>query len=198
MLDVGAVEDTTEAGKKAVVALDALGTLLPWRTVILTSGAFPRTRDDPGTGSVHGAPRYDRLLHQAVREARPEFPRALVYGDYSVEHAFSAGIPQVPPPRPRWGLLRYTTPDAFVMARVPTGGPDRADRVRATARTITRSDTFRGPDYSEGERWLTECAEGEGSKGSGNAEWWIRAGHAQHLSFAVHELLTGRRATRGG
>jgi hypothetical protein len=38
---------------------------------------------------------------------------------------------------------------------------------------------------------LAECARGEGSKWSGNAETWIRAGHTQHMSFVVNQIARG-------
>ncbi|MGW2522895.1 beta family protein [Streptomyces sp. NPDC001617] len=191
ILDVGAVADAAETSKKAIVALDLMGTLVTWRTIVLTSGAFPRLHDSPGAEVAYVAPRYDRQLYRAVRAARLAFPRALVYGDYSVEHAFSANLPHVRALGPPWGLMRYTASDGFLIGRVPTRGSDRVGRVRGTARWITGSEAFRGADFSDGERWLDECARGEGSKGSGNAETWIRAGHTQHMSFVATQIARG-------
>ncbi|MFI7295738.1 hypothetical protein [Streptomyces sp. NPDC050121] len=190
ILDMGAATEGDETAKNAIAALDLLGTLRRWRTVVLTSGAFPRTPDQPATAVRYEVRRHDRQLHHAVRVARPGFPTRVMYGDYSVEHAFSANAPsgddQYGPP---WGLLRYTTPDSFLIARAPLRGRERVDRVRAAARWITESGWFRGADHSAGERWLHACAGGEGSGGSGNAETWIKAGHIQHLNFAVHQLM---------
>ncbi|MGW0883990.1 beta family protein [Streptomyces sp. NPDC002671] len=110
-------------------------------------------------------------LYQTLRRERPSFPRTVVYGDYSVEHAFSADIPSRKDGHgPPWGLLRYTTPDSFLIARAPARGSERADRVRAMARWIKESGEVRGADYGEGERWLHECAAGEGAKRSGTPE----------------------------
>lgn len=190
ILDLGAVTDAEEAGKTAVAALDVLGALVPWRTVVLTSGAFPRVYDSPGGEPFYVAGRHDWHLHGSVHAARSTFPGTVVYGDYSAEHAFSANIPHIRPQGPPWGVMRYTAPDGFLLGRVPTrGGRDRADRVRAMARRITESAVFRGAEYGDGERWLQECADGEGSKGSGNAETWIKMGHVQHLNFVVHQLM---------
>lgn len=159
ILDIGAVSDSAEAGKTAIAALDLLGVLAPWRTVVLTSGAYPRVHDTPGAESAYVAQRHDLHLYRVVRAARPAFPRTVVYGDYSVEHAFSANIPHVRAPGPPWGVMRYTAPDGFMIGRVPTRGSDRVDRVRAMARWITESDAFRGAGYGDGEDWLHECAQ---------------------------------------
>lgn len=191
ILDIGAVADPAEAGKTAITSLDVLGTLAPWRTVVLTSGAFPRAHDSPDPEPSYVARRHDRQLYQSVRSARPAFPRALVYGDYSVEHALSANVPHVRASGPPWGVMRYTAPDGFLIGRVPTRGSDHVDRVRAMARWITESDAFRGPEHSDGEHWLHECARGEGAKGSGNAETWIKVGHVQHMTYVVNTLQGG-------
>ncbi|MEV2195355.1 hypothetical protein AB0I02_30970 [Streptomyces phaeochromogenes] len=193
ILYIGAVAEAG-ASKKGIAALDLLGALLPWRTVVLTSGAFPRVHDTPGAEPTYMLERHDSRLHQAVRAARPEFPRPVVYGDYSVDHAFSANIPHIPPPRPAWGVLRYTAADRFLLGRVPTRDShrfDRVERVRATARWITESDAFRGAEHGDGEGWLQECADGEGAKGSGNAGTWIKMGHVQHMNFVVNQVADG-------
>jgi hypothetical protein len=191
LLDVGPIADTAEAGKKALAGIDLLGSLIAWRRVAVTSGAFPRATQGLDAQPTGFAERYDWQLDRALREARPEFPRAILYGDYSVEHACRANIPTVRQPGPGWGLLRYTTPDGFLVAMAPTRGPYRDYRARAMARWIVESDDFRGIDglgASEAERWLYACAYGYGARNAGNAEKWIQVGHIQHLSFVVQQL----------
>ncbi|WP_413801405.1 beta family protein [Streptomyces iranensis] len=191
ILDAGPVADGGDIGKRALAALDLLGVLVPWRTIVLTSGAFPRALDHLDAQPTRVLQRHDWQLYRSVRDARPESLTSLVYGDYSVEHALSANIASVRRPGPPWGLLRYTTPDGFLITRAPTRGSDRAARVRAMARWIVRADSFRGIDAiasSDGERWLHACAYGDGPDGSGNAETWIRVGHAQHMNFVVSQL----------
>ncbi|MER6357155.1 hypothetical protein ABT186_36420 [Streptomyces sp. NPDC001634] len=193
ILDIGPVTDAGEAAKTALIAIDLLGALVPWRTLVLTAGAFPRVMDDIDVQPTRTAVRHDWWLHHLVRTARPELARRIVYGDYSVEHACSANTAPVRQPGPGWSLLRYTTPDGFLIARAPTRGPDHVSRVRAQARWIVEHNGFRelgDPGHAEGERWLRDCAYGDGSKGSGNAETWLQAGHTQHMDF-VARLVTG-------
>lgn len=189
VLDLGPVDETTDASKVALAALDLMGGLLPWRTIVLAGGAFPRMSAVPDDGGLLTLPRHDWHIHQLVRAARPGFADTLLYGDYSTEHALSANIPSVPQPGPPWGLMRYTGEDAYLTGRAPTRGPHRADRVRAMARRIVENEAFR-PDASDGERWLNACTHGDGGPGSGNAETWIQVGHSQHMSLIVHQLLT--------
>ncbi|WP_153455850.1 beta family protein [Streptomyces smaragdinus] len=187
LLDLGPVTDTADAGKIALSALDLLAGLRPWRTVVLAAGAFPRRVPSFAGGPPLVVPRHDWLAHRLVRNSRPEFRGHLLYGDYSAEHALSANIPSIRRPGPPWGLMRYTAPDAFLVAPAPTRAPRRSERVRAVARRIAEAEIFRRGG-SEGERWLEACAYGTGSAGTGNAETWIRVGHIQHMSFAVAQL----------
>ncbi|UUU34351.1 beta family protein [Streptomyces sp. CA-210063] len=191
LLDVGPITDAVESGKRALAGLDLFGSLVAWRRVVLTAGAFPRAMQDLDVQPTRAAELYERQLHRSLREARPEFPRTVVYGDYSVEHACRANIPAVRQPGPGWGLLRYSTPDGFLIARAPTRGPDHVERARAMARWIVESDGFRGlggTGVSEAERWLHACAYGSGPRNAGSAEKWIQIGHIQHLSFVAHCL----------
>ncbi|MGW7616941.1 beta family protein [Streptomyces antimycoticus] len=191
LLDIGMVADAAEAAKLALVGVDALATLVPWRTVVLTGGAFPRDRDHPDGRPTRISRRHDWQVHQSVRASRPEFPGPLIYGDYSVEHAYSANI-SARPYGPPYGLLRYTAAHDFLIARAPLRGPDRAPRVRAMARRMVTSDSFRGIEdttSSDGERWLHTCAYGDGSAGSGNAEKWIQVGHLQHMNYVARQLI---------
>ncbi|WP_328742782.1 beta family protein [Streptomyces caniferus] len=191
LLDAGSAEDGDDTGKRALAALGLLAALVPWRTVVLTSGAFPRAPRHLDAQPAQVLRRHDWHLRRSVREARPDALNSVVYGDYSVEHVCSANIASVQRPGPPWGLLRYTTPDSFLIARAPTRGRDRASRVRAMARWITENDAFRDAGAISacvGEGWLHACAYGDGRDGSGNAETWIRVGHTQHMNFIVQQL----------
>ncbi len=189
VLDLGPIDDATDASKVALAALDLVGNLLPWRTVVLASGAFPRVSAASDDQGLLALPRHDWHVYRLVRAARPGLAGTLLYGDYSTEHALSANVPSVSQPGPPWGLMRYTGEDAFLVGRAPTRGSHRADRVRAMARRIVENEVFR-PDASDGERWLNACTYGDGGPGSGNAETWIQVGHSQHMSLALHQLLT--------
>ncbi|SMQ20754.1 Beta protein [Streptomyces sp. Ag82_O1-12] len=188
LLDIGPVTDSSDAGKRALAAVDVLGALVAWRRVVLVSGAFPRTLRDLEVRPTRHVERHDWQLNRLLRAARSGARGNIVYGDYSTEHAFSANMASVRQPGPGWGLVRYTTPEGFLIARAPTRGSDHRSRAREMARWIVESGWFRRIGQSEGERWLHACAYGEGARGSGSAEKWIQVGHVQHLHFVVDQL----------
>ncbi|WP_353962353.1 MULTISPECIES: beta family protein [unclassified Streptomyces] len=66
--------------------------------------------------------------------------------------------------------------------------PPRTRAPRRCAGSSNAEPDFRGAGFSEGDRWLHECATGTGTPGVGNAEWWIRAGHSRHLAYAAWRL----------
>ncbi|MET8181599.1 hypothetical protein [Streptomyces sp. NPDC005336] len=90
ILDAGPVVDGGDVGKRALAALDLLGAS-SLGTVVLTSGAFPRTLDHLDAQPTRVIQRHDWQLYRSVRAARPESLNSVVYGDYSGEHAPERG-----------------------------------------------------------------------------------------------------------
>ncbi|NYI03499.1 hypothetical protein FHU37_000442 [Allostreptomyces psammosilenae] len=197
LLDLGAVTDEHhQADKRALLALDLLLPLTTWRTVAVISGAFPRSIPDHAPDPFVEFERHDWDVWHLVRDSfgvpagdgRPPSPSAFLYGDYGAQHTRGCDEPSRREGGPPWGVLRYTTERTFLLCRFPTDTTDRARIVRAAARRIVGCGDFRGHTYSAGDRWLYDCARGFGSRGSGNAEGWLRHGHVQHMTHVVDRL----------
>ncbi|MCX5229571.1 hypothetical protein ABZY16_11340 [Streptomyces sp. NPDC006553] len=189
LLDLGAVVDEHRPAEKwAQRALALLGPLHPWRTVVLLAGSFP-----PAHPADYGAPlaeaeRFDWDVWHMLVDGPDRPAEHVVYGDYGADHPGSHDRPVEADGGSPWGIVRYTTERTFLLARVPTGGPDHADAVRAQAREIVQAEGFRGDGFSDGERWLLACATGRGTEGVGRPGVWLRAGHAQHMAQVVRAL----------
>ncbi|MFJ2784432.1 MULTISPECIES: hypothetical protein [unclassified Streptomyces] len=172
LLDLRSVVDEHHPAEKwALRALDLLVPLHPWRTVVLLAGSFPRAYPGAYGAPLAEAHRFDwDLWHMVVDGPRRPDVR-VVYGDYGADHAGSADRPLKTDGGAPWGTVRYTMERTFVLARVPTRGPDHADAVRASAREIVCAEGFRGGQFSRGERWLLACASGarggSGGRGAG-------------------------------
>ncbi|MER8230947.1 hypothetical protein [Streptomyces sp. NPDC094049] len=161
LLDLRSVLDEHHPAEKwALRALDLLVPLHPWRTVVLLAGSFPHAYPGAYGAPLAEAHRFDWDLWHMVVDGpeRPAVP--VVYGDYGADHAGSADRPPRADGGAPWGTVRYTMERTFVLARVPTRGPDHADAVRASAREIVCAEGFRGGQFSRGERWLLACASG--------------------------------------
>jgi hypothetical protein len=188
LLDLDAVRaDRTDAAKESLRALEALMPLTSWRTAAVLGGAFPAGLPEHGTDVE---PRWDWRVWRDLHRAGRDFVRALAYGDYGIDstQAIARGPSSDNGGGPPWGVLRYTTDESYVLVKVPTRGPDRADTIRAAARDILALPDFRGPAASAGETWLRDCAHGHGPKGTGNAGVWLRVGNIQHMTHVVRSL----------
>ncbi|MDV5148978.1 hypothetical protein R1T08_33730 [Streptomyces sp. SBC-4] len=189
LLDMGGVlADRPDAGKEALRALDALVPLTPWRSVSVLSGGFPRVTAEMLDQGTHEEPRWDWAVWHEIAHSRRAYVPLLSYGDYGTQPADA--IARAPRPDqkggPDWGFLRYTTEQAFVMAKVLHSGSEKIALNRAAARELVQLADFRGPLASAGESWLRDCAYGDGSTGGFGK--WLSVGNAQHLAFVAHSL----------
>ncbi|MFI1654313.1 hypothetical protein ACH4ZU_05110 [Streptomyces sp. NPDC020472] len=187
LLDLGAVDEDRGADRTALHALDVLGPLHPWRTVVLLAGAFPRTRPERCGTRLAETYRADRLLPGPLRPAGGASGPRPLHGDYGAHDPASADRVSDTGGDPFRGALRYTADHAFLIGEVPAESGHHLT-VRALAREIVASPAFRGARHSEGDRWLQACADGRGLPGTGHPDLWILAGHSQHLTHVAREL----------
>ncbi|MFE3068140.1 hypothetical protein [Streptomyces sp. NPDC059247] len=188
LLDLRSVVDEHHPAEKwALRALDLLVPLHPWRTVVLLAGSFPRAYPGAYGAPLAEAHRFDWDLWHMVVDG-PERPDVrVVYGDYGADHAGSADRPLKADGGAPWGTVRYTMERTFVLARVPTRGPDHADAVRASAREIVCAEGFRGGQFSRGERWLLACASGARGANAGRGPGPCGTGRADPCGEAFGE-----------
>ncbi|MFF5765036.1 hypothetical protein ACFY8F_21175 [Streptomyces tanashiensis] len=190
LVDLGAVDEDPGAERTALHTLDLLdhlGTLHPWRTVVLLAGAFPRTHPEGYGAPLAETYRTDRHLPELLRHAAGGQGPRPAYGDYGAHDAASADRVSDTGDDPFRGALRYTTAHTFLIGEVPAESHHHLT-VRALAREIVDGPDFRGAEYSEGERWLRACADGRDLPGTGHPDFWIGHGHIQHLTHVVRTL----------
>ncbi|WP_426368866.1 beta family protein [Streptomyces sp. E-08] len=187
LVDLGEVDEDRGADRAALRALNLLRPLHPWRTVVLLAGAFPRTRPPAYGTPVAEIGRADRLLPELLRHTDGGPGPRPVHGDYGAHDAASADRVSDTGDDPFRGALRYTGERTFLVGEVPAES-DHHLTVRALAREIVASPHFRGAEYSEGDRWLRACADGRGLPDTGHPDFWIAAGHIQHLTHVAREL----------
>lgn len=136
LLDLGAVlGDRPAAGKEALRALDALMPLTPWRTAAFLGGGFPSVTAQMLEEGLRAEPRTDwRAWRELTAAARGYIPW-LSFGDYGIQPARAiAREPSAGGGGPAWGVLRYTTAESFVLAKVLARGEDRTAVNRDAAR----------------------------------------------------------------
>ncbi|WP_330333142.1 beta family protein [Streptomyces sp. NBC_00536] len=192
LLDLGAVkEGRPDAGKEALRALDALVPLAPWRTVAVLNGGFPEVTTDMLDQGLREFPRADRQVWHEIGDSGRAYRGLLTYGDYGVQSPTAISRPPGSGGGgPSWGFLRYTLDGAFVLGRMLATGDGKTAHNRATAREFLAHPGFRGPAFSSGEGWLSDCAQALGRGGTGNFGTWLWVGNVQHMTYAVRYLTS--------
>lgn len=190
LLDLGAVRsDRPDAGKETMRALDALIPLTPWRTSAVLAGGFPEVTAQMLEQGLRAEPRTDWSTWNELSSSGRSYVPLLSYGDYGIQPARAIGRePASGSGGPPWGVLRYTTAESFVLAKVLGRGEDRIAVNRAAARQLLELPDFRGATAGAGESWLRDCAHGHGPTGTGNASDWLRVGNAQHMTYVARSL----------
>lgn len=195
--EVDLVLDASESGDNELVvglafsALSNLPSAGEWRSVTLTSGAFPKDLAGFQKNEITRFPRSDWQLWSRVRSgAIEEGWRLPTFGDYSVSHpdpilALDPRIMSIS------ASLRYTAMEHWVVAKgglfkgrggTGSGGSAAVD----VAKMIAGAPEFCGPSYSEGDRWIWQVAEGETN--GGNPEKWRRVATNHHLTLVSGAL----------
>ncbi|MGW3124676.1 beta family protein [Streptomyces sp. NPDC001107] len=184
LLDVGALDEPEQALHWAVQATSLLGALRPWRTLVLLSGAFPASLQGLERDGVSLLPRRELTLWQKVG-ARSGMGERLVFGDYSIVHP---GKPaqQTTGPVTILGRVLYSTAEDYLIVKGRSLAVYGSAQMPALVSRLTHDPRFRGRAFSEGERYLADCAAGQ--EVAGPPERFIRAGHTQHLTQTLNQL----------
>ncbi|MEV6948773.1 hypothetical protein AB0N07_44030 [Streptomyces sp. NPDC051172] len=184
LLDVGALDQPEQALGWAVQATSLLGALRPWRTLVLLCGAFPASLQQLERDRVSLLPRRELTLWQKVG-ARSGMGERLVFGDYSIVHP---GKPaqQTTGPVTILGRVLYSTAEDYLVIKGRNMAVYGTAQMPALVVRLSNDPRFRGRDFSEGERYLADCASRQ--EAAGPPERFIQAGHTQHLTQTVHQL----------
>ncbi len=170
-----------------VQAIRQIPALAEWRTFTLATTALPEqaAQDEPND-STFFRPRSCWLMWQDLLSS-PEVSRKPRFGDYGIDSPatdldrtfYGAPVP----------MIRYTIPEHWVFFRgsgKPKNSPTRATDWPQLSRRLLSSGHFRGPDYSAGDRFIQECADGAPNHGGGSA--WRFVGVSHHVTQVVEQL----------
>lgn len=146
-----------------------------WENVVLAGGAFLHEQQPTETRM----PRRHLRNWRAVAKAAS---RTIVFGDYGTSLEADYQPPVSFPPAAKFS---YTEPEAWLYVRGTSIARDGNEQMFDLARRVVDSPHWRGRDYSWGDEWIADRAEGHGS--AGNAGMWIRAALSHHITHVVRE-----------
>lgn len=155
---------------------------IPWRSLTILSGAFPKDLRQFEKNRQHTHPRHDWLYWQRVAQSK----YGALFGDYTIQHPVFGE----PPARANFSAsIRYTAPSDWVIMRGEgvrnEDGPGYA-QWPANARLLVERKEFCGEQFSFGDWYITELASARVN--TGNAETWLRAGINHHLTFVARQV----------
>lgn len=157
-----------------------------WTTFTVTTTALPdKTFDRVDNDSEVSFERACWSMWKSLQSTKA--PRLPGFGDYGIDNPetdldqpfFNTPIP----------MIRYTTPDHWVFFRgtgKSNGAAKRKTDWPELAARLIASGHFRGRDFSAGDEFIQECADGA-PKHSGGTQWRL-AGVNHHITQVVEQL----------
>jgi hypothetical protein len=154
-----------------------------WRTFTVVGSAFPNT--------IAGLPSQTNLVPRREWEAYQSLLSNLgteiripAFGDYGAAHPelIELDMRLIKP----FAKLRYTTDEAWHIGK---GSPVRTHgfgQYVSLCKELTSKSYFDGPDFSEGNRYIADCARGNAS--TDNLTTWVWVATNRHLTKVVNDL----------
>lgn len=174
---------TALASSLLPLALTSVIGLGAWRTVTLLGGSFPQDLSSVSQGITSLSRREWELWRQLI--ATPNLPRFPSFGDYTIQHPIPAELP----PFPRTSAsIRYTSNDEWLVFKgrgLHTPGAGGYGQYRTLSDACRNDARYHGVGFSEGDRFIDDCASGQG--GTGNPTTWRFVGANQHMAFVARQ-----------
>lgn len=175
--------------KETPIDIESVSTRLPhltrWRTFTVGCGAFPRDLRGFSVGE-HVLPRLDWLSWQTFMLNSTKLTRRPSYSDFTIQHPVFYG----PPRHPRYSAsIRYTAEEHWVIMRGESVFKDDGPGMKqwpANAQMLCERAEFRGPDFSEGDRYIKEMS--LQTEKTGTARTWLQAGINHHLTYQARQI----------
>jgi len=189
VLDFGEVVnvDATQLATNAAIAIAAISNIGFWRSITLSSGAFPASLAGLKLG-VSLLRREDWILYSRTKQYSNIF-RKLGYGNYGVSHT------ETFEGNPRFASiganLRYTQNEYWYVYKGKSEKRFGYEQYRQHCIDLVESDPpFQGAAFSSGDANFLRIANGSapGVK-IGNAVHWRRDATNHHIHFAIVQLL---------
>lgn len=169
-------------------AVEALIRRLPysrrWRTFTLMGTSFPPSMAEI-KASPANIPRNEWSLYKLVAnnlaKAKLRIP---AFGDYCINY------PTILPMDMRllkpYATIRYTTDDSWFIVKGSNVRDYRFGQYRSHCRTVVNSVNYSGPNFSAGDKYISDCA--AGAESTGNLTTWRWVGTNHHLEKVAQDV----------
>jgi hypothetical protein len=163
-----------------------LPNLPEWRTFTVIGSSFPANMGEIKS-SPAVIPRNEWLLYKrlvpALRKSKLRIPS---FGDYAINHpdVLQKDMRLLKPS----GTIRYAVDDAWMITKGPNVRDNGYGQYVGHCKKVIASSQFLGPTFSEGDKYIYDCASGNAS--TGNLSTWRWVGTNHHLEKVARDVAS--------
>ena len=157
-----------------------------WRSFIVASGAFPKDLSGFEKYNDYDIPRFDYMLWEHLAK---KLERKPLFSDYTIQCPVYKEPPAFSNPS---ASVRYATEEKWIIKRGEGLKNLKGKGFRqypAHARLLVDSPYFKGRDFSAGDKYVADIAEGAKKDfkkaKTGNVEKWLQAGINHHMTLTA-------------
>jgi hypothetical protein len=186
ILDLGAPNFVPIDGFASLLTglINRIPYLNEWRSFVLIGTSFPKSMAEvPRDLSIR--PRYEWQLYKLLIEPLSASGiRIPIFGDYAINHpdVISLDMRLIKP----YASLRYTIDDSYLIIRGLNVRDHKYHQYREMCRELTRSKYYCGENFSQGDKYIEDCAQGVASTGKLTTWRWVGTNH--HLEKVVRDI----------
>lgn len=167
-----------------ITAIRRLPALNRWCTFSVAGTSYPAS-----LAAIDGAKlmrRQEWSIYRALVRELGDDIRIPTFGDYAVAHPDPVELDMrlIKP----FAKLRYTTPDDIYIAKGRAVRTSGFDQYRGMCQTVTRQPFFDGADFSDGDRYIFDCA--NGNEPTGNLTTWVWVSTNRHMARVVADVAS--------
>lgn len=155
-----------------------------WRALSLVATSFPQTMSGFDPDSVSLTTRVEWNLWTTLFHNLNKIPRMPDYGDYTIVHP---ELIDVDPRIMQLGAkIKYTCDQEWIIVKGGSIKRRGSEQTRDLCRTLVKLDQYQGKNFSYGDLYIYNCA--NGLEGVGNQTTWVTVGVNHHIAFVVNQL----------
>lgn len=187
ILDFGFMQDNQSATFALAVesSINGLPELNAWRTISVAATGMPPDSSGITSNSIEIVPRTEWGVWCSLRSS---FRRVPTFADYAIKHPDHPQIDMRLIGGRIAGKIWYTLTDDWLITKGTSLRRSGYEQFQQLAEQIVAHEGFCGADFSWGDQFIVDCANGEA--GTGNLTSWVKAGTNHHLEFVTNQLST--------
>jgi hypothetical protein len=155
-----------------------------WRTLALIATSFPQTMAGFEPNTVSLTNRAEWQLWTTLLHNKTKIPRMPTFGDYTVVHP---ELLEIDPRIMQLGAkIKYTYDNDWIIVKGTSIKRGGAEQNRDLCRSLTSLSEYKRSEFSWGDKFIQDCA--DGIIGPGSQTNWVSVGVNHHITFVVKQL----------